>query len=265
MATLQYMSDFHLERIDYRYEIIKAAPLLVLAVDIGCFCHYDRYCNFLSQQCDPSAFDTVLLIAGNHEFYGSSRDEGLEAAERFINEPCMNGKLHFLDRGRFDVPESNVTVLGCTSHSLIPPDYTRLTNDFQHIKGWRVRMHNSEHERDLDWLRGELSGLQKDGPERDIVIATHYAPMFDHVCHPKNEGNSLSDCFSSNSFAILQEEGLLFSVTHWVSGHTHWNVDFKRSGVRVVSNQLCSDAGNLTWWQRKRLYLPFRLAATLRP
>nr|OQO20408.1 hypothetical protein B0A51_11031 [Rachicladosporium sp. CCFEE 5018] len=57
--------------------------------------------------------------------------------------------------------------------------------------------------------------------------------MYDRVCHPKNEGNSLRDCFSSNSFAILQKQGLLSSVTHWISGHTHWNVDFKRDGVRM--------------------------------
>nr|OQO19868.1 hypothetical protein B0A51_12224 [Rachicladosporium sp. CCFEE 5018] len=265
MALIQYVSDLHLERIGYKYEVVKAAPILILAGDIGRFCDYDRHRDFLSNQCEPGSFDTVLLIAGNHEFHGSSRHEGLQAAERLVDESCMNGKLHFLNRGRFDVPGSDVTVLGCKLHSFIPPDFTRLTSDFQRIKDWRATMHNAEHERDLSWLRESLSEQRKAAPERKIVTATHYAPMYDRVCHPKNEGNALSDCFSSNSFAILQKQGLLSSVTHWISCHTHWNVDFKRDGVRMVSNQLCNDSGNLTWWQKKRLYLPFRPDATLAP
>ncbi|KAK6409418.1 hypothetical protein LTR95_018314, partial [Oleoguttula sp. CCFEE 5521] len=52
------MSDLHLERIDYKYEIVKAAPILILAGDIGRFCDYERYRDFLAEQCAPEAFET---------------------------------------------------------------------------------------------------------------------------------------------------------------------------------------------------------------
>lgn len=49
--SIQYMSDLHLERISYQYDILKAVPILILGGDIGCFCDYDRYCGFLSRIC----------------------------------------------------------------------------------------------------------------------------------------------------------------------------------------------------------------------
>nr|POE47470.1 uncharacterized protein CFP56_00801 [Quercus suber] len=262
MASIQYMSDLHLERIKYEFAIVKAAPVLILAGDIGRFCDYDQYRDFLAKQCAPGQFDMVLLVAGNHEFYGGSREAGLEAAERMTREPAMNGQLHFLNRDRIDLANSCVTVLGCTLHSRIAPDYTKLTNDFARIQEWSVKSHNAEYEKDLAWLKDQLRALGRDEPERRIVIVTHYAPMFDRVCHPKNENNAVSQCFSSNAFEELRQAGLSKSVTHWIFGHTHWNFNFKRSKVAILGNQLCNDSLQLTWWQQKRRYRSFDPKAT---
>jgi hypothetical protein len=51
--------------------------------------------------------------------------------------------------------------------------------------------------------------------------------------------------------------------SHWISGHTHWNVRLKRGKTLLVSNQLCNDDKNMSWWQRKRLYRPFNPVATI--
>lgn len=259
MAPLQYMSDLHLERIKYDYTITKVAPILILAGDIGRFCDYDLYRDFLAKQCAPGQFDLVLLVAGNHEFYGSSRETGLAAAERLANEPVMHGKLHFLNRGRVDLPESSTTVLGCTLHSHIAAGYTKLTNDFARIKEWSVKSHNAEHETDLAWLKQSLLDLRQKEPKRRIVIITHYAPIFDRVCHPKNENNAVSQCFSSTALDNVQRAGLIPSgtTTYWIFGHTHWNARLRRGKAVVISNQLCNDEKNLTWWQRMRLFRPF--------
>lgn len=71
------MSDLHIERIKYDFTITKAAPNLILAGDIGRFCDYDLFRDFPAKKCAPGQFDLVLLVAGNHEFYGSSRESGL--------------------------------------------------------------------------------------------------------------------------------------------------------------------------------------------
>lgn len=259
--AVQYMSDLHLERTKYQYAVVRAAPILVLAGDVGRFCDYDLYCGFLAQTCDQ--FDLVLLVAGNHEFYGSSRDEGLEAAERLVNEPAMNAKLRFLNRHSMDLPNANATVLGCTLHSHIAADYTALTNDFEYVKAWTVKAHNAEHEKDLRWLQNSLRTLQQARPERAVIVVTHYAPMFERVSHPKNEGNALSQCFSSTALKDVRQCVGLQAVSYWLYGHTHWNVRFKVGTTTVLSNHLWSDDKNLSWWQKKRLYRPFDSAAVI--
>ncbi|KAI4732040.1 hypothetical protein E4T49_00346 [Aureobasidium sp. EXF-10728] len=88
---IQFMSDLHLERNGYNYDIPCSAPRLALVGDIGRFCDYDDYAGFLRTQCQR--FDQVLLIAGNNEFYGSSRQAGLDAAKRLAQDPTLQGKL----------------------------------------------------------------------------------------------------------------------------------------------------------------------------
>ncbi len=46
-GCVQYMSDLHLERIKYDFDVDKAAPILILGGDIGRFCDLDSYTDFL--------------------------------------------------------------------------------------------------------------------------------------------------------------------------------------------------------------------------
>jgi predicted phosphodiesterase len=260
-VSVQYMSDLHLERIKYNYQIVRAAPILILAGDIGRFCDYDLYRNFLAQQCDK--FDSVLLVAGNHEFYGCSRAEGLDAAAKLVKDPGMHGRLYFLNRDRMDFPDSNLIILGCTLQSHIAPDYTALTNDFRRIKDWTVGAHNEEHNKDLDWLRESLHSLSASNPKPNIVIVTHYAPLSERTCHPGKEHNAVSQCFCSNALENLQQTQGMDHVSHWIFGHTHWNVKFPVGQTIVRSNQLCNDEKNLSWWQKKTIYRAFDTGATI--
>jgi len=113
-CDMQFMSDLHLERIAYEFDIPKSAPYLALAGDIGRPEDFDAYAAFLRKQCDK--FDRVLLVAGNHEFYGSSHEEGLSIAKKLVEDPSLAGKLTSMNRTRVDMDESNVVVLGCTLH-----------------------------------------------------------------------------------------------------------------------------------------------------
>ncbi len=56
---------------------------------------------------------------GNHEFYGITREEGLQLAAKLIQESVLQGRLVWWEHNRFDFPGDNVTLLGCTLHSLI--------------------------------------------------------------------------------------------------------------------------------------------------
>lgn len=255
VISVQFMSDLHLERHKYNFAAVRTAPTLILGGDIGRFNDYDHYRGLLTQLCDQ--FELVILVAGNHEFYGTTRAEGLAAAERLTNEPSMGGKLRFLNQkdNRIDL-NSNITVLGCTLHSKITSE-SRLTNDFKRIQEWTVAKHNEQHNGDLECLEESLRAIQEREPDRQIIIVTHYAPVFERVCHPKNELNDVSQCFSSNALEHLRKAGLLQSVSHWIFGHTHWNTNIKVGGLRLISNQMQNDDRDLSWWQKKRLHIPF--------
>lgn len=260
-CSIQYMSDLHLERVKYEFEIPRTAPTLILGGDIGRLCDFDQYVNFLKRQC--RSFDRVLLVAGNHEFYGSTREEGLDAAQRISNDETLRNKLIFMHRTRVDIEEGRVIVLGCTLQSHIGSDCGRLTNDFSRIKNWSVQKHNAEHELDVQWLKQSLSETAASDSQARVIIVTHYAPAFERTCHPKNERSAASQCFSSDILHAFPDWTGSDQVTHWIFGHTHWNARFKCFDTTVVSNQRCNDSTDLNWLQKRTIYRKFDEKAKL--
>jgi predicted phosphodiesterase len=230
----QIMSDLHLEWRGYeQFHIVREAPNLLLVGDIGRFCDYDRFLGFLRRQCET--FDRVLLVPGNHEFYGSSRQEGLEIGKKFECE--LGEKFKFMHRRRVALEDGKTIILGCTLHSHIPENYTALTNDFNRIDGWKVRFHNEEHIADREWLEQSLAETTSSNPGSRIIAATHYAPAFEKTVQPAHEGSDLRHCFSSNTLEALSTSPGIEQLSHWVFGHTHYNNGFRFNGVIVVSNQ----------------------------
>jgi predicted phosphodiesterase len=254
-TQIQFMSDLHLERNNYDYDIACAASHLALVGDIGRFCDYDDYAGFLRAQCQT--FDQVLLIAGNNEFYGSSRHKGLDAASRLVQCPTLQGKLVFLNRTRVDLAGSNFTVLGCTLHSHIESGCAQLNKDFESIQDWSVEDHNREHELDVEWLHTSLRHISDTAPQREVIILTHHAPSFKDTCHLMHEGNAVSQCFCSNTLEKFRTWKGHEQVSNWIFGHTHWNARFKCGNTIVRSNCLPNQPRNLTWWRRYLMYRPF--------
>ena len=120
------------------------APYLILAGDIGRLCEYQLYLDFLTKQC--TRFFKVFLVPGNHEFYGSSRAEGLQLAAKLEHEAALQGKLEILNRRTVDVSE-DLAILGCTLHSSISADNYAIVQDkvedLLRIKNWTIEHHNT--------------------------------------------------------------------------------------------------------------------------
>ncbi|WPH01530.1 Hypothetical protein R9X50_00437600 [Acrodontium crateriforme] len=259
---IQFMSDLHLENTGYDFEIPRNAPYLLLSGDIGRFSDWESYQRFLLVQ--SVKFDQVLLVAGNHEFYGTSYDAGLRAAKKIADDPRMERKFVFLHRRRFDIPNTNITVLGCTLQSQIDPTCQRRTNDFVRIQGWSIERHNEEHRLDVEWLQRTLSEISKTEPQRKIIVATHYAPAFEKTCHPLHEYNDVSQCFCSHTLKLLSKWDGARQITHWIFGHTHWNAKFNCGPTTILSNQQCNNADALSWWRLRTLYRSFDISAVIK-
>ena len=216
-CSIQFASDLHLEGVFGSGSeppedlIVPSAMYLVLAGDI-CTLTSDmipRYKAWLRRIAE--GFEKVFVLAGNHEFYGVSLEEGRAA----LSEICASDpRLFFLDRTRVCL-QGDVVLLGCTLWSHVPrhaeAKVLGLLNDYRVIKpaaatdarvspiedakrAARDRMASrggtglpslvrsihaelsAEYDRDLGWLTEEIA-LASRLPVR-VVVATHHAPTF---------------------------------------------------------------------------------------
>lgn len=237
-VRVQVLSDLHLE-IGQQYSSYKfpvSAPFLLLGGDIGRLADYEAYRTFLEEQ--TRRYQRVLLVLGNHEFYGMDYESGIGQARRLAKEPSLAGRLTLLHENRWDDPGSPLTVLGCTLWSRVPEtarhEVQSKLNDFRQIGNWSVDKHNEAHERELAWLSQQVSQVTSAGaPARRLLVATHHAPSVEGTSGPEHVKNTLSTAFATELF---DREGWT-GVSAWAFGHTHHCADFERDGVRLVANQ----------------------------
>ena len=243
---IQIMSDLHLEApaaYDV-YEIPPKAPTLALLGDIG-QARDPGWIGFMERQL--SLFHTVLLVLGNHEPYHSDWNEVRQQVKRF-NEDCEQrrstgqGPLILLDKTRFDVSD-DVTILGCTLHSLIDAQHEEHIsfgmNDFYHIGGeWDVSKHRQAHRDEVAWLNDQIASIEQKEPHRRVAILTHHSPCITtDSMNPKHASGPLVSAFATD----LSNEPCWKSqkVKLWAFGHTHYNCSFvdTATGKQVVTNQ----------------------------
>ncbi|KAK4235321.1 hypothetical protein C8A03DRAFT_36819 [Achaetomium macrosporum] len=219
-SQIQLLSDLHLE-VGKQYTTFTfpaSAPLLLLAGDIGRLTDYDTYRSFLASQ--VARYRKVFLLLGNHEFYGLSYESGLETAQHLAEEPSLTDRLVLLHRARWDDPDSDLTILGCTLWPAIPEESCAIVeakvNDFKMIDGW-----------------GQVAEATRSDPERRILIATHHAPCVEGISRPEHVNNPWAPAFATD----LVAQGGWGGVEAWVFGHTQFSSRLSRKGVKLVSNQ----------------------------
>lgn len=239
-SQFQILSDLHLE-VGQQYlsfQIPVSAPNLVLAGDIGRLIDYDSFLRFLERQIQ-SSFDKVLLVLGNHEFYGLSYEQGLKLADKLQHEPSIAGKVFLLHRLKYEVPGTDITILGCTLWSRISEDAVDVVRtkvkDFQKIEGWTVADHNATFEDELEWLRSQIESIRAEQSlRRKIMVITHYAPSVQRTSRPEHACNPWNSAFATD---ILEHQSWTEGVDTWIFGHTHFTTEFTEGKTRVVSNQ----------------------------
>lgn len=246
--AVQILSDLHLESpVAYdTFEITPKAPHLALLGDVGNISkHKDGCLEFFTRQLKQ--FETVLFVPGNHEAYHSNWDDTLGillAFEQDVAQDASLGQFVLLDRKQFQVPDTNVVILGCSLFSYVPQNMhfnvSLGLNDFYQIADWDVDMHNEAHKRDVAWLNEKVAALGQ--TDAKIMILSHWSPTQDpRAIEPAHIGSPITSGFSTD----LSEEACFKSpkVRVWAFGHTHYNCDFEieRGGnggtLRLLANQ----------------------------
>lgn len=265
MAAIQVVSDLHLEATNAyaTLEIPPKAPYLALLGDIGNTVQADSFTSFLDRQL--KLFQVVLLVPGNHEPYRSSWEESkaffrqYEAGvrqRRAAGEEEI-GSFVFLDRTRYDVPDTAITILGCTLFSNVPPSkgpaVQRLLNDFSYIRDWTMDAHNDAYRGDLAWLNAQVESIAAAEPHRAVAVLTHHSPTTTkRASNPKHENSPVRPAFMTDM--AKQPCWTARAVVLWAFGHTHYNFDFRdvRTGKRIFANQR-GYFGDVPGWDVERV------------
>lgn len=211
---VQVLSDLHLE-VGQQYSAFTfptTAPFLLLGGDIGRLVDYDGYLHFLAAH--AGRYKKVFLVLGNHEFYGLNYDAGVAAARRLAAEPILADRLVLLHRARWDDPDSDLTILGCTLWSAIPREAYGIVEhkvkDYKHIRGWSADRHNALHASEAAWLRGQIAQVSSSSPRPDqdrhqdggsgrrLMVATHHAPSIRGTSRPEHSGSPWTCAFATD-------------------------------------------------------------------
>ncbi|OSS47491.1 hypothetical protein B5807_07413 [Epicoccum nigrum] len=255
-TTFQILSDLHLDH-DSQYltfHIPVSAPFLILAGNIGRLIDYESYLSFLVRRCN--LHEKVFLVLGSLEFHGLAWMDGLQLAHKLEKEPATKGRLEVLYETRSEVPGTNVVLLGATLWSKIPErDVASVMkkiaefDEKQGIQGeWSVEKHNSEHKRDLKWLKQEIAKATKPGVGPDgkpiaggatgaeakqLVVVTSFAPDLKEALDPWQVDAPWSSAYGTDLLGGSEWAG----VKIWVCGTTGRTCEFKKSGTKVICNQ----------------------------
>lgn len=162
-------------------------------------------------------YEYVIVIAGNHEFYGTSHDKIKKNALK------LPGNCHYLDCSTIDV--GGVTIAGATlwfPNSGYTKDQRKKMGDFYEIPNID-RWLDDEHHKHVDFFTTV---------EADIW-------MMHHLPHPRSiDPRFTSDplnCFFIKDLSELIEERQPQVIVH---GHTHSPCDYMTGGTRILCNPL---------------------------
>lgn len=207
---LQYVDDVHTEfQDDDGLEFAKCltrasddVDVLILGGDIGSATGTELG-DFLRTLCDH--YPDVLMVAGNHEFYGTTIDDGKDALNELASKIT---NLTFLDNSTTTIKGQRF--VGSTMwfpQTAWTEIQAKRWSDFQYIKGLR-KVYGKLAEKDQKFLDATVTP--------DDIVITHYVPL--NQCNDPRFADDGSNCF------FIVDQTKLITKQHpkvWLYGHTH--------------------------------------------
>lgn len=184
----------------------------------------------------------VLLVPGNHEYYGVHFQRHLAKMRAFAQ--TTGGRVQVLDRDvvvidgvRF-LGATGWTDLSSTGNPVEAELRAAIMNDFKRIR------HNDavRHREFIRWSPSAMvreSRLTRAWLEEQLsipfagktVVMTHHAPSLLSVSHDRYDVSHLDAAYANRWEHLFGD-----AVDLWVHGHIHAPVDYVCAGTRVVSN-----------------------------
>lgn len=245
---IQIGSDLHLEFVrNYERGVFAKNPLfpfqptdadvLVLAGDIDTGTNAEAAIRRWFQH-----YKTVLMIPGNHEYYGHDFDnvkEQWRALEKYINKSTTENMFFFLQDKAIYI--DGVSFIGSTLWTSFNNGDERIMNiagaymnDYRQAMRYKHNRHllpqdvYEEHLASKKILADNIRIAKEHGDK--IVVLTHHAPSKSST-HPKYAKDvDFNHLYSDNYPELLEQANV------WFHGHTHESFDYVENGCRIICN-----------------------------
>lgn len=180
-------------------------------------------------------FKAVYMVMGNHEHYNGNVKTSYDLIRAFIEKEGYTN-IHLLENERVDLTDK-VSLLACTLWTDMNKGDPRALsyvnasmNDF-HVCDYGDHAFNTYraaeiHRSSKEWLKNQLDG------KKSYIVMTHHCPSFTSI-DPYFRGDDMNYGYASemDDFIMTHPE-----ITHWVHGHTHYNVDYQIGSCKVLGN-----------------------------
>lgn len=239
---IRYFSDLHLEFFSTPQKVKKLChkippadvdEICILAGDIGNprNQNYHIFMEFIDR-----SFKKTFVIAGNHEYYGSTIDETnqfmMEFFSAFDNITFLNNSCEIYE---------NYCFIGTTLWSKITNPREEI-NDVHKIVDFDYIVYNRLNRMAIDFLENTIT-------ENSIIIS-HHVPSFDLIDikykTPKMQPYNQWFCCDMNDFITENKN----KICAWFYGHTHTpnsttieNIPFCCNAIGYLGENCATDFG----------------------
>lgn len=232
---IQYASDIHLELSD-NSRFINSIPfevtgeVLVFAGDIG-YLRDKTLPNMKFWKWASANYREVLLVPGNHEFYGNV--DVLAYGDSWSHEILPN--VHYYQNMVVRIDDTDFILSTLWSHIQPQDEYfvSRGMNDFRQIRydGCRFTIDdfNAEHQKCLSFIKQSVAASMAE----HIVVVTHHLPSL-AVVAPQHKSSLLNSAFATELGDFIADS----RINAWIFGHSHANEEATIGNTRLVCNQL---------------------------
>ena len=196
--------------------------VLVLAGDIGVTRKPDEFEYVLEHYL--GMFSQVVMVAGNHEAYGSSIKESNEYL-RSLDRLYAN--FYFLDDDYVIIDD--VVFIGSTywTHITNHEKICGALNDFHVIEGFSTYLGNEYNQKAHKFI-SDMCGIFS---ENKKVVITHHSPSYKSL-HPDYVTSDINEAFMNNDDDLVARSG----AAAWIHGHTHETASWKINDTPVICN-----------------------------
>lgn len=234
------ISDIH-GGVDYLHSGDFSDVVLIIAGDFD-EAKRSRYRTEIEKLC--SKFKNVILVPGNHEYYGSNIHKVHKILQTMDDEIS---NFIFLQNNYFWLDE--VLIVGSTlwtdynkGDPLLKFDARLKMNDYKHIRHgtelepWRTKLTVEDieymHHVSKKYIK-MIVDTERELVHNDIkiVVVTHHAPSYQSVS-PKYTNDTLNGCYCSDMDSYIEE----LSADVWIHGHVHSNFDYNIGKTRIICN-----------------------------